>query len=360
MTERLNNHYSVVRILDADKIGSATSPLALAKTVAVTESVAIPRAGDVVAVRALTDSATYNMLELPTGRLAKINPGDVMLGVLGRRRALKGFVGDVPATLNAGDHLHLLNMGGVIGYCTGHHSSLGDAIQVEVLGAVCDEDGRALNIGDAGLTLRSTLGETAPIIMIAGTSMNSGKTYAATELIKQATRAGLRVAAAKLSGVACLRDTLNMADHGAITTASFLDCGLPSTVGADDLAPVAKAVIARLNESAPDLIVVELGDGILGGYSVESIFEDAELCAATVALIFCASDYVGAWGGIELFRRRGLRVDLIAGSVTDSQMGQDFVEREFGVPAANARRDGAHLFAVIKSKLDHLAASVAA
>lgn len=358
--KEVNNYYSVVKIIDADKIGSATSPLGLAKTVAVTDSVALPGAGDVVAVRALTDSATYNMLELPTGRLAKINPGDILLGVLGRRRALKGFVGDVPETLHAGDHLHLLNMGGVIGYCTGHHSSLGDAIKVEVIGVVCDEEGRALNIADTALPLRSKLGPTAPIVMIAGTSMNSGKTYAATELIKQATRAGLRIAAAKLSGVACLRDTLNMADHGAIATASFLDCGLPSTVGADDLAPVAKAVIARLNESVPDLIVVELGDGILGGYSVESIFEDAELREATAALIFCASDYVGAWGGIELFRRRGIAVDLIAGSVTDSRMGQDYVEKEFGVPAANARRDGAHLFEVIKSRLDLAAARVAA
>jgi hypothetical protein len=305
----------------------------------------------VVAVRVLTDSATYNMLELPTGRLAKINPGDVLLGVLGRRRALKGFVGDVPATLNAGDKLHLLNMGGVIGLCTGHHSSLGDAIQVEVIGVVCNEDGRALNIADAALPMRSTLGETAPLVMIAGTSMNSGKTYAATELIKQATRAGLRIAAAKLSGVACLRDTLNMADHGAIATASFLDCGLPSTVGVEDLAPVAKAVIARLNESSPDLIVLELGDGILGGYSVESILEDEELCSATVAIVFCASDYVGAWGGIELFRQRGLEVNLVAGSVTDSQMGQDYIEQEFGVPAANARRDGALLFERVNSLL---------
>lgn len=346
-----NTHYSVVKVVDADKIGSATSPLGLAKTVAVTDTVFQPRAGDVVAVRALTDSATYNMLELPTGRLAKINPGDVLLGVLGRRRALKGFVGDVPATLHAGDQLHLLNMGGVIGLCTGHHSSLGDAIQVEVIGVVCNEDGRALNVADAALALRSTLGETAPLVMIAGTSMNSGKTYAATELIKQATRAGLRIAAAKLSGVACLRDTLNMADHGAIATASFLDCGLPSTVGVADLAPVAKAVIARLNESSPDLIVLELGDGILGGYSVESILEDEELRSATVAIVFCASDYVGAWGGIELFRRRGLEVNLVAGSVTDSQMGQDYIEQEFGVPAANARRDGAALFARVNSLL---------
>ena len=341
-----------LQLIEVDKIGSATSPLALSRTVLVTDLSAKPRAGDVVVVRALTDSATYNMLELPSGRLAKINPGDLLLGVLGRRRALKGFVGDVPTTIEPGDHLHLLNMGGVIGFCTGHHSSLSDAISVEVLGLVADESGEVRNIADAALPVRTKLGETAPIVMIAGTSMNSGKTYAATELIKQATRAGLRVAAAKLSGVACLRDTLNMADHGAFATASFLDCGLPSTVGAGDLAPVAKAIISKLNEKAPDLIVLELGDGILGGYAVDTLFDDAELRDATAAFVFCASDYVGAWGGIELLRRRGIKVDLIAGSVTDSQMGQDYIETEFGVPAANARRDGARMFARIKPRIE--------
>src|SRR5207302_10181543 len=98
-------------------------------------------AGDAVVVRALTDSATYNMLELPTGRLAKVNPGDVLIGVLGRRRALKGFVGDVPDEIKAGDQLHLLNLGGVIGRCTGHQSSLNDAIKVELIGLRCDEGG---------------------------------------------------------------------------------------------------------------------------------------------------------------------------------------------------------------------------
>lgn len=340
-----------IHIIEADKIGSSTAPLNLAKTVAVIKACDQPRAGDVVAVRALTDSATYNMLELPTGRLAKINPGDLLIGVLGRRRALKGFVGDVPETVSSGDQLHLLNMGGVIGCCTGHHSSLSDAISLEVVGLVCNEDGTVSNIADAALPLRYTLGDSAPLVLIAGTCMNSGKTYAATELIKQATRAGLRVAAAKLSGVACLRDTLNMADHGAIATASFLDCGLPSTVGVGELGPIAKAVITRLNESAPDFIVIELGDGILGGYSVESLFDDRELRDATAALVFCASDYVGAWGGIELFRRRGLEIDLVAGSVTDSRMGEEYIEREFQVPAGNARRDGARLFEIVKEKV---------
>src|SRR6266403_1491889 len=332
---------------EVDKIGSATSPLGLARTLNVANGNGAPRAGDVVVVRVLTDNATYNMLELPTGRLAKVNPGDVLAGVLGRRRALKGFVGDVPETVKAGDELHLLNLGGVIGSCTGHHSSLNDAIKVKVIGLAANGSGSIKNIADVALPLRKTLGPSAPLIVVAGACMNSGKTYAATEIIQQATRNGLRVAAAKLSGIACLRDTLNMADHGAMATASFLDCGLPSTVGAENLAPVAKAIIARLNESTPDLIVIELGDGILGGYSVESVFADDELRDAMTALVFCASDYVGAWGGIELFRRQGIEVDLVAGSVTDSQMGEDYIQNEFGVPAANARRNGAKLFEVV-------------
>jgi hypothetical protein len=90
---------------------------------------------------------------------------------------------------------------------------------------------------------------------------------------------------------------------------------------------------------------------LLGGYSVDSVFADTELRGATAGLIFCASDYVGAWGGIELLRRRGIEIDVIAGSVTDSQMGQDYVEKEFGVPAANARRNGARLFELLRSKI---------
>jgi hypothetical protein len=222
---------------------------------------------------------------------------------------------------------------------------------VEVLGLAMNGGDSVMNIADVAIPSRQRLGTSAPLVVIAGACMNSGKTYAATEIIQLGTRAGWRVAAAKLSGVACLRDTLNMADHGAVATASFLDCGLPSTVDMGDLAPVAKAIISRLNESHPDLIVVELGDGILGGYSVESVFEDEELREAMTTLIFCASDYVGAWGGIELFRRRGINVDLVAGSVTDSQMGEDYIEHEFKVPAANVRRNGTKLFEIVKDKV---------
>src|SRR5260370_38982896 len=102
-----------ILIEEVHKIGSATSPLGLTRNLRVVPTNGAPRAGDVVVVRALTDNATYNMLELPTGRLAKGNSGDVLAGVLGRRRALKGFVGALPQTVAPGNKLHPRNMCGV-------------------------------------------------------------------------------------------------------------------------------------------------------------------------------------------------------------------------------------------------------
>lgn len=340
-------------MIEADKIGSATSPLKLSKFVEIVPDNPLPRAGDAIVVRALSESVTYGNLELPTGRLAKIYRNDVIVGVLGRRRALKGFFGDVPESAAAGDRLHLLNMGGVIGVCSGHHSSLSDAIEVEVIGFVRREGSAGIaNIADDSLRPAKSLNPGAPIVIVAGTCMNSGKTVAATEIIKQAHHSGLRIAGAKMSGVACLRDTLNMLDCGAETTASFLDCGLPSTVGVEDLAPVAKSILNKLNESAPDLIVVELGDGIVGGYSVDSILRDSEIRRATSSFVFCASDYVGVIGGVEVLKRFGLSIDIVAGSVTDSRSGEEFVEAHFCLAAGNARRDGARLFELVKQRIN--------
>lgn len=338
------------RLVRVDKIASSTINLGLTHEFEITRKCEA-REGNVVIVRTLTDNATYNTIELVTGRMAKINPGDIIAGVLGYRRALKGFVGDIPDQVKAGDRLHLLNLGGLIGSCLGHHHSLNNAIEVEVIGMPVS-DGRILNIAQHAVALSDRLDCSAPLIIVAGTCMNSGKTYAATEIIKHLARAGVRIAAAKLSGVACLRDTLNMEDHGAIRTMSFLDCGLPSTVKLDDLAPMAKGVISKLSEVEPDCVVIELGDGILGGYGVDSIFADEELMKSCAALVFCANDFVGAWGGRELLAERGITIDVVSGPVTDSQMGADYVMKELGVPAANAVNDGERLAKLVKENIE--------
>src|SRR5438094_9505712 len=99
--------------IEIEKMGSAVSRLALPRQINIVDRCAMPQIGDVVAVRALSESATYGTLELPTGRLAKINSGDILLGALGKRRALKGFVGAIAARVNSGDRPHWPNLGGV-------------------------------------------------------------------------------------------------------------------------------------------------------------------------------------------------------------------------------------------------------
>jgi hypothetical protein len=115
------------------KIASVVYRLGFDKDVEVSRKIE-SRAGNTLVVRALTEKRIYSELELETGRMSKIFTGDVMLGALGRRRALRGFSGDVPAKLRVGDIVQLLNKGGVIGSSTSDHKDLGQPVNCEVVG----------------------------------------------------------------------------------------------------------------------------------------------------------------------------------------------------------------------------------
>jgi len=105
--------------------------------------------------------------------------------------------------------------------------------------------------------------------------MNVGKTAVTEELIKGLSWQGLKVGGAKITGIACLKDTIRMKNAGAAKTLSFLDCGVPSTVDTDDIAGIARSIVAQMADM--DLVVMELGDGIMGHYKVERFFDDRAL-----------------------------------------------------------------------------------
>jgi hypothetical protein len=263
--------------------------------------------------------------------------GNIVACVLGARQALHGYMGRVPDRLVMGDTIALLNIGGVAGEIEAPNPDLGAPVQLEVLGQAMRED-RALNLSDVAMPMVSQLSpDGPPIALVLGTCMNSGKTYAAAEIIRVLSHAGVKIAAGKVSGVAAMRDLLKMQDNGAMATASFVECGLPSTVMAKDLGAVARTVVASLEKSQPDLILLELGDGILGGYNTESILADESLRARTASRILCANDLVGAWGGVQILEQRGHRPDVMSGPVTDNAVGTSYIERELKVPSANAR-----------------------
>lgn len=322
-----------------NKIASVTSRVNLPWQVEVTDSVVAER-GSVVVVEAMEEKSVYGELELAGGRMARIIKGDMIAGVLGERQALKGFVGYIPSHIEPGDILHILNMGGVIGRCSSANADYGQALRVRVVGAAV-VDGEPANLSRYAVPWRSTLPstkESAPIILLSGSCMNSGKTTAACEIIRVLTGRGYRLAAAKLAGVATQRDLLNMQDHGAIATLMFSDAGLPSTTHTDEcVVPAAKGILSALNECHPDAIVVEFGDGIMGHYGVDLLLKDAELMSHVKAHVLCANDLVAAWGGLLFLGQLGGHVDCVSGPATDNSAGIDYIRQRFGKPAANGR-----------------------
>ena len=335
-----------------DRIASATKNAHLATEVIVGDEI-VASEGYVLAVRILEDKSTYNTLEDLAGRMVSLRKGDVIAGVLGSRRALRGYAGEVPEAIAVGDVINVLNLGGILGKCTSANSDIGPPFKAEVLGAVLafpelgDRVGRPAHIKDGAVPTSDQLASTVPVVYIAGTCMNAGKTVAATELVRGLARSGLKVAATKLTGVSLMRDLLSMRDAGAVAALTFNDAGAAST-HAGMTVPVAKGIFNRLAKDAPDVIVAELGDGILGEYGVQDILADAELAGVGAAFVMAAPDPVGCWGSVELMRDRfNLPVTVLTGPATDNEVGNDYIKASLGVPAFNARKQADGLVACV-------------
>jgi hypothetical protein len=324
------------------KFASVTSPFRLAGPVEVHRTGAA-EAGQLVVVRALTENPLYPDLEQVGGDRAPIKKGDVLAAVLGSRQALRGFVGYAPYRIAAGDKLHVLNLGGVVGRYVSGHKDLGEPVQVEVLGIA------KRNLREVALPRVDVLAQAKPIILVCGSCMNVGKTATTEELIKGLSRQGLKVGGAKITGVACLKDTIRMKNAGAVKTLSFLDCGVPSTVDTDDIAGIARSIVSEMNDV--DVIVMELGDGILGHYKVDRFFDDRALMSHIDAVVFCASDLTAAWGGKEILSQRGIAVTVVCGPATDTEAGVTYLEKTIGVPAANAITESQKLLSLLSPVL---------
>lgn len=327
-----------------DKIASICHRLNLHKEEHIITEGLLHDSGAVTVVRSLGEKSVYGELELEEGRMAKIFENDIIIGALGARNALKGYVGRVPEAIKAGDVIHLLNLGGVIGVATGMNKDLGPPLKVEVVGQVVRK-GRVLNLSDSTIPTHDHLDPKCkiPIIAVSGTCMSAGKTKVCATLCHHLSQRGLRVNAGKLSGVAARKDLFSFEDHGADMTLSFVDVGLPSTADVDTIAPLAKSIINELWEDKPDVVIVELGDGIIGGYSVMTYFDDAELYNATRVHICCANDPVGAYGAKAVFDKRGQKIDLFSGPVTDNEVGCGYIVEGLGIKAINARNDAEDL-----------------
>lgn len=326
-----------------DYIGSSTFPCGLTKEVLVTDYI-LAEDGYCVVVQALEDKETYNQIECTDHTFRTIRKGDVFVGVLGERQALKGYSGRLPRQIAVGDTLNVLNMGGIIGMCVSEHPELGPPLRVRVLGAVVKNGTTATPrhacIQDYALESCESLETSAPIIMVSGTSMNTGKTHACASIVEQLTRSGLKVAAAKLTGASLMRDTRAMKESGAIAVHTFTDAGIVTSTSSHDIVPAAKGIIAKLNSYQPDVIVAELGDGFIGYYGVDDILQDKEIQRFVAAHVVATTDLVGAWASRQFFLERyHAHITVIVGPVTDNAVGKRYIQQTLGIAALNGKQD---------------------
>jgi len=123
----------------------------------------------------------------------------------------------------------------------------------------------------------------------------------------------------------------------------FTDLGIVTTTGTNGPA-LTRTMLTELSAGKPDVIVFELGDGILGTYGVDAILEQPDIRAVLTGVILSANDPVAAWGGVKLLRERfHIEPCVVTGPATDNRVGVQLIEEQLGVAAFNAISDGAAL-----------------
>ncbi len=339
------------KILKLTKVGSVLKNLSLPDSVEITSEIQAVD-GEVIVVEALKSQKKYGELELTDGQMSKIKKGDVIAGVLGQRKALEGIVGNIPQNLKVNDIIHILNLGGVVGVVESWNPDFIDSpLPVKVLGAI-KQGNSSLNIKSFSLKPQEALYAKVPVLLILGSSMGVGKTTVVKEVIHLlAEKNSFKVAAAKLTGVATQRDMFAMKNAGALSVLSFLDVGLTSTINQDGVVVSASnTILNSLSKEDPDIIIVELGDGVVGWYGVDRLLQNREFIKTVIFVIGCANDLVGAVGLQGVLQKVELKIDFFAGPVTNNSAGTDYLEQFLQIPGQDLRYGHAKLVQTLIKK----------
>lgn len=179
----------------------------------------------------------------------------------------------------------------------------------------------------------------ARMVLVIGTSMNSGKSTAAITCCWALSSMGHRVRACKVTGTASLKDILHMQDGGARPVADFSYLGHPSThmLPEDEVLGIFQRLDGRFGNNPANFWVVEIAGGLLQR-------ETAMLLSSPVVrqrlhrLVFTATDTVAAIGGIRVLRERfGLVPDAISGLCAASSLGGRELREFTDTPVFNSR-----------------------
>jgi hypothetical protein len=298
----------------------------------------LPLPGDLV-YGTISRIGQHSSLENALGRIHIIHDGTKAIFVFGNRYAPDFYEGLVPDTIT--DEADLLARSGVIGIVKTKNSLIKDPTKVKVLGYVCDEAGNVLNTQNFPLIKPKNTIKKQPrskMILVCGTSMNSGKSMAAAACCWALTSMGYNVRASKVTGTASLKDILLMNDAGAHHYADFTYLGYPSTYLLDkgQLLGIFDRLDLKFANNPKNFWVVELADGVIQRETA-MLLSTPELVSRINKLIFCASDAFGAIGGLRTLKENfNLVPDAISGICSSSPLNLRELSEFTDIPVFNS------------------------
>lgn len=310
--------------------------------------------GAVLLVQVLSTVGKRINMESTTGEVINLAEGDVIPAVLGKRRMFNGFSCDIPKTVAVADVLYLSSASGVVGEIRGSDKSWGQQLEVRVLGSA-QIKGEYFNIKQAGFIQRvSELAAVAPVVCVAGTSTNTGKTGTSAKIVQYFKSKGQKVGCAKVTGMAYLGELTSLSSTDADIVAGFMDAGLPGTCGEDktEVIETALGILDHLNKIQPDVIVVEFGASFLGPYNAECVLRAPEFQKHIASLVISASDPVSAWGSKQIMDQWGIPITVFTGPVVNSKSFETYVEDMLGVPAEDNRDAIPKITSLVESKVE--------
>ena len=218
-----------------------------------------PSCGDLV-LATVDKIGSHSKLELPTGRRAQMSVGDLIIVAYGNRYApdqFEAIIGNemVPCELVAA--------GGIASHKVAKHARMSEPTRITPMGLVGDALGQPINLMDYAIK-PAPGNRDIPVVLVAGTSMNAGKTYTSASLVKGLSQSGVKAAGIKATGTGSGGDLWLMSDMGAEFVLDFTDAGLASTYLADPQC-IENAVINLIRHASVsncDVAVVEIADGL--------------------------------------------------------------------------------------------------
>ena len=308
---------SLTRISDLDKNPFDVRPL--------------PRSewgnGDYVLTQVTGHKSELYKVELCSGEMMPVEPGDCVIGAFGAREATLEGVGSYAAVTS--NRMQLLTAAGLFGVFTSFSIMLPRPMSVAYRGHVV-RDGRKMTMADFALTSDSTE-FSIPTILIMGTSMSAGKTVTGRRICEILSASGYRVFGTKLTGAGRYRDIASFGKVGASEIYDFVDVGLPSTIAPEEEFRAAiRHLLGHINARKPDFMVAEAGASPLESYNGAAAMD--ELGDNICCTILCASDPYAVVGVRDAF---GLDPDLVAGRAAQTSAAVELVRKLTGLRALN-------------------------